>query len=128
MRTNKACPLYTGSMGGGNSSPVETDPEPPQTDPDEDDLGYVDGVKLMLNTTKIKVRILLSNGPETPLFLAVDVVKPDLRVWAAASTRIQEYCYHQFKSMRDDFGKCPIVLYREVSPAWLIMNTELASQ
>lgn len=43
-------------MGGGNSSPVETDPEPPQTDPDEDDLGYVDGVKLIMNTSKIKVR------------------------------------------------------------------------
>lgn len=59
MRTNKACRLYTGSMGGGNSSPVETDPERTQTDPDEDDLGYVDGVKLTLNTTKIKVRILI---------------------------------------------------------------------
>lgn len=56
MRTNKACPLYTGSMGGGNSSPPETDIEPPPSiEPDDDDLGYVDGTKLTLPSKIIKV-------------------------------------------------------------------------
>nr|XP_049699918.1 transcription initiation factor TFIID subunit 1 isoform X5 [Helicoverpa armigera] len=54
MRTNKACPLYTGAMGGGPSSPPETDIEPPPLEPDDDDLGYVDGTKLTLPTKIIK--------------------------------------------------------------------------
>ncbi|CAB3224233.1 unnamed protein product [Arctia plantaginis] len=54
MRTNKACPLYTGSMGGGPSSPIEPDVEPPPLDPSDDDMGYVDGTKLTLNTKNIK--------------------------------------------------------------------------
>ncbi|XP_061713687.1 transcription initiation factor TFIID subunit 1 [Cydia pomonella] len=53
MRTNKACPLYTGSMGGGPSSPPETDVEP-IPEPDEEDTGYVDGVKLTLPTKVMK--------------------------------------------------------------------------
>lgn len=57
MRTNKACPLYTGSMGGGNSSPPESEVEPPPMEPgmDEDDLGYVDGTKLILPPKVMKV-------------------------------------------------------------------------
>ncbi|XP_073945377.1 TATA-box binding protein associated factor 1 isoform X2 [Choristoneura fumiferana] len=47
MRTNKACPLYTGSMGGGPASPPETDVEP-IPEPDDEDTGYIDGVKLTL--------------------------------------------------------------------------------
>ncbi|CAH0579290.1 unnamed protein product [Chrysodeixis includens] len=54
MRTNKACPLYTGAMGGGPASPVETDAEPPPLEPDDDDMGYVDGTKLTLPTKIIK--------------------------------------------------------------------------
>lgn len=57
MRTNKACPLYTGSMGGGNSSPPESEVEPPPMDPDDDELGYVDGTKLILPPKIIKVII-----------------------------------------------------------------------
>lgn len=56
MRTNKSCPLYTGSMAGGPSSPPETDVEPPPEPADEDDLGYVDGTKLTLPSKLIKVR------------------------------------------------------------------------
>ncbi|CAH0750822.1 unnamed protein product [Diatraea saccharalis] len=54
MRTNKACPLYTGAMGGGPPSPQELDVEvPPEAD--EDDLGgYVDGTKLTLPSKFIK--------------------------------------------------------------------------
>lgn len=55
MRTNKSCPLYTGSMGGGPSSPIEPDVEPPPLDPSDDDMGYVEGTKLTLNTKNIKV-------------------------------------------------------------------------
>ncbi|XP_026724959.1 transcription initiation factor TFIID subunit 1 isoform X4 [Trichoplusia ni] len=54
MRTNKACPLYTGALGGGPASPVETDAEPPPLEPDDDDMGYVDGTKLTLPTKIIK--------------------------------------------------------------------------
>ncbi|XP_049868741.1 transcription initiation factor TFIID subunit 1 isoform X3 [Pectinophora gossypiella] len=54
MRTNKACPLYTGSMGGGPISPPEPDIEPPPEPADEDDLGYVDGTKLTLPSKLIK--------------------------------------------------------------------------
>lgn len=54
MRTNKACPLYTGSMGGP-VSPPEADVEPPPLEPDDDDMGYVDGTKLTLPTKIIKV-------------------------------------------------------------------------
>ncbi|XP_026317517.1 transcription initiation factor TFIID subunit 1 isoform X2 [Hyposmocoma kahamanoa] len=54
MRTNKSCPLYTGSMAGGPSSPPETDVEPPPEPADEDDLGYVDGTKLTLPSKLIK--------------------------------------------------------------------------
>ncbi|KAI8436012.1 hypothetical protein MSG28_004148, partial [Choristoneura fumiferana] len=43
----KACPLYTGSMGGGPASPPETDVEP-IPEPDDEDTGYIDGVKLTL--------------------------------------------------------------------------------
>ncbi|XP_050560992.1 transcription initiation factor TFIID subunit 1 isoform X2 [Spodoptera frugiperda] len=53
MRTNKACPLYTGSMGGP-VSPPEADVEPPPLEPDDDDMGYVDGTKLTLPTKIIK--------------------------------------------------------------------------
>ncbi|XP_022830703.1 transcription initiation factor TFIID subunit 1 isoform X5 [Spodoptera litura] len=53
MRTNKACPLYTGSMGGP-VSPPEVDVEPPPLEPDDDDMGYVDGTKLTLPTKIIK--------------------------------------------------------------------------
>lgn len=54
MRTNKACPLYTGSMGGGPSSPIEADAEPAPLDPSDDDMGYVEGTKITLNTKNIK--------------------------------------------------------------------------
>lgn len=57
MRTNKACPLYTGSMGGP-VSPPEADVEPPPLEPDDDDMGYVDGTKLTLPTKIIKVSYL----------------------------------------------------------------------
>ncbi|XP_041978087.1 transcription initiation factor TFIID subunit 1 isoform X2 [Aricia agestis] len=46
MRTNKACPLYT---GGAPSPEHDTPPEP-----DEEELGYVDGTKLTLPTKIIK--------------------------------------------------------------------------
>ncbi|KAL4704937.1 hypothetical protein ACJJTC_013394 [Scirpophaga incertulas] len=54
MRTNKACPLYTVSMGGGPPSPQELDVEAPP-EMDEDDLGgYVDGTKLTLPSKFVK--------------------------------------------------------------------------
>ncbi|XP_030020533.1 transcription initiation factor TFIID subunit 1 isoform X3 [Manduca sexta] len=49
MRTNKACPLYTGA--GAASPPGADEPAP---DPDDDDLGYVDGTKLTLPSKVIK--------------------------------------------------------------------------
>ncbi|XP_053607515.1 transcription initiation factor TFIID subunit 1 isoform X2 [Plodia interpunctella] len=55
MRTNKACPLYTGSMGlGGPSSPPDVDVDSMPPDPDDDDMGYVDGTKLTLSSKLIK--------------------------------------------------------------------------
>ncbi|XP_075973606.1 TATA-box binding protein associated factor 1 isoform X2 [Anticarsia gemmatalis] len=56
MRTNKACPLYTSSMGGAPSSPIEPDVEPPPLEPSDDDnnMGYVDGTKITFNTKIIK--------------------------------------------------------------------------
>ncbi|XP_045448768.1 transcription initiation factor TFIID subunit 1 [Melitaea cinxia] len=48
MRTNKACPLYT---GGGAASPEQDEPAP---EPDELDLGYVEGTKLTLPSKLIK--------------------------------------------------------------------------
>lgn len=66
MRTNKACPLYTGSMGGGPSSPIEADVEPPQLEPSDDDMGFVEGTKLTLKN--IKVRIFLA----AEAFVAMD--------------------------------------------------------
>lgn len=54
MRTNKACPLYTGSVTGGPASPPDIDVEPPPVEPEDDDLGYVDGTKLTLPTKIIK--------------------------------------------------------------------------
>ncbi|XP_052759562.1 transcription initiation factor TFIID subunit 1 isoform X2 [Galleria mellonella] len=53
MRTNKACPLYTGAAGSGPASPPDLDSEAPP-EPDDDDLGYVDGTKLTLPTKIIK--------------------------------------------------------------------------
>ncbi|KAL0893102.1 hypothetical protein ABMA27_014741 [Loxostege sticticalis] len=52
MRTNKSCPLYTGAMGGGPSSPIEVEELPP--DPDDDEMGFVDGTKLTLSSKIIK--------------------------------------------------------------------------
>lgn len=49
MRTNKACPLYT---GGGAVSPEHD--EPP-TEPEDQELGYVEGTKLTLPSKLIKV-------------------------------------------------------------------------
>ncbi|GBP21203.1 Transcription initiation factor TFIID subunit 1 [Eumeta japonica] len=49
MRTNKACPLYS---GGGPASP-SPDREPPP-EPDSDDTGYVDGTKLTLPSKVMK--------------------------------------------------------------------------
>ncbi|KAJ0177252.1 hypothetical protein K1T71_007261 [Dendrolimus kikuchii] len=54
MRTNKACPLYTSGGGGGAPSPPDTDAEPPPLDPDDDEMGYVDGTKLTLSSKLIK--------------------------------------------------------------------------
>ncbi|XP_013199879.1 transcription initiation factor TFIID subunit 1 isoform X2 [Amyelois transitella] len=55
MRTNKACPLYTGSMGlGGPSSPTDVDVDSIPADPDDDDMGYVEGTKLTLSSKLIK--------------------------------------------------------------------------
>ncbi|CAG5050459.1 unnamed protein product [Parnassius apollo] len=51
MRTNKACPLYTGQPGAPPSPDHDVDPLP---DPDDDDLGYVDGTKLTLPSKLIK--------------------------------------------------------------------------
>ncbi|XP_026488250.2 transcription initiation factor TFIID subunit 1 [Vanessa tameamea] len=48
MRTNKACPLYT---GGGALSPEHDEPPP---EPEELDLGYVEGTKLTLPSKLIK--------------------------------------------------------------------------
>ncbi|XP_045771429.1 transcription initiation factor TFIID subunit 1 isoform X2 [Maniola jurtina] len=48
MRTNKACPLYT---GGGAVSPEHDEPPP---EPDDLDLGYVEGTKLTLPSKIIK--------------------------------------------------------------------------
>ncbi|CAH2235274.1 jg20649 [Pararge aegeria aegeria] len=48
MRTNKACPLYTGS---GALTPEHDEPAP---EPDDLDLGYVDGTKLTLPSKIIK--------------------------------------------------------------------------
>lgn len=48
MRTNKACPLYT---GGGAASPEHD--EPP-TEPEDQELGYVEGTKLTLPSKLIK--------------------------------------------------------------------------
>ncbi|XP_059046992.1 transcription initiation factor TFIID subunit 1 isoform X1 [Achroia grisella] len=53
MRTNKACPLYTGATGGGPASPPDLDGDLPP-EPDDDDLGYVDGTKLTLPSKIIK--------------------------------------------------------------------------
>ncbi|XP_013142953.1 PREDICTED: transcription initiation factor TFIID subunit 1 [Papilio polytes] len=49
MRTNKACPLYSGSL----SAPLSPEHEDAPPDP-EDDLGYVDGTKLTLPSKLIK--------------------------------------------------------------------------
>ncbi|XP_063824981.1 transcription initiation factor TFIID subunit 1 [Ostrinia nubilalis] len=54
MRTNKSCPLYTGSMGGGPASPPEIDVDALPPDPDDDELGYVDGTKLTLSSKVMK--------------------------------------------------------------------------
>ncbi|KAJ2946083.1 hypothetical protein O0L34_g5002 [Tuta absoluta] len=56
MRTNKACPLYTGGGGVGPESPeLKVEPPPPPELPvDEDDTGYVDGTKLTLPSKLIK--------------------------------------------------------------------------
>ncbi|XP_061377227.1 uncharacterized protein LOC133318861 [Danaus plexippus] len=48
MRTNKACPLYT---GGGAVTPEHDEPAP---EPDDLDLGYVDGTKLTLPSKFVK--------------------------------------------------------------------------
>lgn len=72
MRTNKACPLYTGSMGGGNGStyggsshdnPSPT-PPPPPVEPEEEqekiypddfeDLVNVDGTKVTMSSKLLK--------------------------------------------------------------------------
>ncbi|XP_013169257.1 PREDICTED: transcription initiation factor TFIID subunit 1 isoform X1 [Papilio xuthus] len=50
MRTNKACPLYSGSL----SAPLSPEHDEPPPDPDDDDLGYVDGTKLTLPSKLIK--------------------------------------------------------------------------
>ncbi|XP_072931963.1 transcription initiation factor TFIID subunit 1 [Epargyreus clarus] len=52
MRTNKACPLYCGSMGGP-CSPPEADAEP-SMEPDDESLTYVDGTKLTVPTKIVK--------------------------------------------------------------------------
>lgn len=55
MRTNKACPLYTGGGLGGPSSPPSEELDVPPPEPEDDDMGYVDGTKLTLPTKIIKV-------------------------------------------------------------------------
>ncbi|CAH2037396.1 unnamed protein product, partial [Iphiclides podalirius] len=51
MRTNKACPLYTGTLSAPLSPEHEAEPPP---EPDDDDLGYVEGTKLTLPSKLIK--------------------------------------------------------------------------
>ncbi|XP_068631569.1 transcription initiation factor TFIID subunit 1 [Battus philenor] len=51
MRTNKACPLYTGTPSASLSPEHENEPPP---EPDDDDLGYVEGTKLTLPSKLIK--------------------------------------------------------------------------
>ncbi|XP_073816142.1 TATA-box binding protein associated factor 1 isoform X2 [Musca autumnalis] len=61
MRTNKACPLYTGTQGPSNSSmnssvmdEPEEEPESREMNCDDDDLVNVDGTKVTLSSKVLK--------------------------------------------------------------------------
>lgn len=62
MRTNKACPLYSGSL----SAPLSPEHEDAPPDP-EDDLGYVDGTKLTLPSKLIKVTLFIIRSLYYPI-------------------------------------------------------------